>query len=125
MSDRKFQSNRSIPIALFLLMAMLMALLLYFLPKEQLYLGIILLFFAGFFCFGPPSLLFALCPDLLGTRYASTGVGILDSFAYVFAAVGQVIVGLLITQTGSVNIVFLIIAIACFCGAITGALIRR
>ncbi len=102
-----------------------MSLLLYFLPQGQIFLGIVFLFFAGFFCFGPPSLLFALCPDLLGTRYASTGVGILDSFAYGFAAVGQVIVGFLISQTGSVNVIFLLIAIACLCGAVTGALIRR
>lgn len=64
-SDRWFRANRSRPIALFLFLAAGVTMAMYLVPQEQYWLGLVLLFLAGFLVYGPQSAYWALCPDLL------------------------------------------------------------
>ena len=59
-------------------------------------LAIPLLFLTGFFAYGPQSAFWALCPDLLGTQCAGTGVGVINFFAYLFAGIVSPLIGWLI-----------------------------
>jgi len=124
MSDRLFKSNRSRIIVLFMVLAAASALGMYFLPKDS-SLGIGLLFMTGFFAYGPQSAFWALCPDLLGAKRAGTGTGVMNSFAYLFAGLGEPLIGRFIDKTGDTSVVFAIVAIACICSALVALPIRR
>ena len=125
LSDRLFQSNRSRPIALFLAAAAVVTLAMYFVPTESPALGIVLLFLAGFFVYGPQSAFWALCPDLLGRQRAGTGVGIMDAAAYGLAACGEPIIGYVIDTTGQTSTVFLITSLVSALGAVCILFVRR
>ena len=124
MSDRLFNSNRSRIIVLFMVLAAASSLGMYFLPKDS-SLGIGLLFMTGFFAYGPQSAFWALCPDLLGAKRAGTGTGVMNSFAYLFAGLGEPLIGRIIDKTGDTSVVFAIVAIACICSALVALPIRR
>jgi len=124
LSDRVFRSNRSRPIVLFLVLAAVVSMCVYFVPREQRLLGMVLLFLAGFFVYGPQSSFWALCPDLLGTKRAGTGVGVMDACAYAFAAAQGPFFGWLIQTTGEGS-VFMATAVACGLGALCMLLVRR
>ena len=123
-SDRFFGSNRSRVISLFMLLASISALAMWLLSRESL-VAVPLLFLAGFFAYGPQSAFWALCPDLLGHRRAATGTGVMNAVAYLFAGLGEPLIGRLIDQNGDTGIVFAVVAVACFIGAVLAVFIRR
>lgn len=124
-SDRFFRSNRSRPIAVFLALAAFVSLVIYAVPAEQRTIGMILLFLAGFFVYGPQSSFWALCPDLLGRSRAGTGVGIMNAFAYGSAAAGEVFIGRMIDLTGNTETVFLVVASVCLVGSALILAVKR
>ena len=75
LSDRVFRSRRAPVIVLFMGLAAAFSVAMYFIPKEQGTLGLIVLFLCGFFVFGPQSAFWALCPDLLGLNRSGAGSG--------------------------------------------------
>jgi OPA family glycerol-3-phosphate transporter-like MFS transporter len=124
MSDRFFGSNRSRVIGLFLVLAAICSLGMFLLPKAH-PAAIPLLFLTGFFVYGPQSAFWALCPDLLGHQRAGTATGIMNTFAYLFAGLGEPATGWLIETSGNTGIVFAIVAVSCFAGAFISLFIRR
>ena len=124
LSDRVFRSNRSRVIGLFLLLAAASSLGMYLLPRDH-WLGVPLLLLTGFFAYGPQSAFWALCPDLLGRERAGTGTGVMNTFAYVFAGLGEPLIGWMIESNGQTSLVFGVVAIACLTGAIISPFIRR
>ena len=124
MSDRIFKSNRSRVIILFMLLAAASSMGMFFLPKDS-SLGIALLFLTGFFAYGPQSAFWALCPDLLGSKRAGTGTGVMNSFAYAFAGLGEPLIGWIIDANDDTSLVFLVVAVACVCSALVALPVRR
>ena len=125
LSDRVFGGNRCRPIALFLALAAVAAGTLYFVPRDDIWLGLPLLFVTGFLVYGPQSSFWALGPDLLGRSRAGTAIGILNAFAYGFAAVGEIAIGWSIRETGQTAMVFLFVAACCAVGALLILFVRR
>jgi OPA family glycerol-3-phosphate transporter-like MFS transporter len=125
LSDRLFHSNRSRPIAIFLALGSLVSLAMFFVPKSSSTLAMGLLFLAGLLVFGPQSSFWALCPDLLGRKRSGTGVGIMDACAYGFAAIGEVIIGAVIDETGTTASVFPVTSAVCAAGAVCILFVRR
>jgi len=124
-SDRVFGGNRCRPIALFLGLATAAAVGLYFVPREQTWVGLPLLFLAGLLVYGPQSSFWALAPDLLGRARAGTAVGVMDAFAYGFAAAGEVAIGWAVRETGDTATVFPVVAGCCALGAVLILAVRR
>jgi len=124
LSDRVFHSNRSRVISLFLFLAATCSVAMYFLPRDH-WLGVPMLLLTGFFTYGPQSAFWALCPDLLGRERAGTGTGVMNTFAYVFAGLGEPLIGWVIESNGETSLVFAIVAAACLTGAIISPFIRR
>lgn len=115
-SDKFFKGNRSRPIAFFLFLAMIVMVLIYFVPPERKIIGLVLLFLAGVLVYGPQSCYWALCPDLFGQYRAATAVGIMNFSAYMFAAGGEPLIGWVIDTTGSTASVFAVLSISCAMG---------
>lgn len=124
LSDRLFHSNRSRVISLFLVLAAACSLTMYLLPQDH-WLGVPMLLLTGFFAYGPQSAFWALCPDLLGRERAGTGTGVMNTFAYVFAGLGEPLIGWIIERNGQTSLVFGVVAAACLMGAIISPFIRR
>lgn len=124
-SDRLLGSRRWPIIAIFMLLATVTSGLMYITPRENNVAGLVLLFFSGFLVYGPQSVFWALCPDLLGRERSATGTGVMNCVAYVFAGLGEPLIGWMIDKRGDTGLVFLIVAIACLCSAALGPLIRR
>ncbi len=125
-SDNIFASNRSRPIALFLLLATLSTSALFLFGRSHPNLVLPLLFLSGFFVYGPQAPFWALCPDLLGKERAGTGTGVLNTFAYLFAGLGEPFIGHLIESNGNdTSLVFPVVAASCLCGCTLALLIRR
>ncbi len=124
LSDRIFDANRSRPIMLYLVLAAVTAMTIYFVPRDNRLAGVVLLFLAGFFVYGPQSSFWALSPDLLGRSHAGTGVGILDACAYAFAAAQGPFYGWMIDALGS-EAIFPLTAVICLLGACVMAFVRR
>jgi MFS transporter, OPA family, glycerol-3-phosphate transporter len=123
-SDRLFGSNRSRPIAIYLFLAMIVLLLIYVVPSDQLILGIVLLFLAGFLVYGPQSCYWALCPELLGRYRAATAIGVMNMWAYFVAAITDPMIGWVVDHYGSLP-VFLILAVSCALGVLAILPVRR
>ncbi len=119
LSDKLFNSDRIKPTMLFMMLATLLTAVLYCIPTEFSLVAMLLLFFIGFFVFGPQSALFALCPELLGAACTSTGTGIMNAYGYAFSAAGEALIGYLIHYTGHVTVTFIVVAIACFLSVVT------
>ena len=124
-SDKLFRANRSRPIALFLILAAGVTLAMYLVPREYYLVGLVLLFLAGFLVYGPQASYWALCPDLLGRQRAGTGVGLMNAFAYAFAAVGGPTIGYVVQRTADTASVFGITALACSLGTLCILPVRR
>ena len=125
LSDRVFGGNRSRLVSLFMVLAGCTALIMYARP-DALLLNIPLLFLCGLFAYGPQSAFWALCPDLLGHRRAGTGTGIMDAFAYVFAGLGEPLIGWTIDSYDSrTELAFLIVAASCFLSAALAMFVRK
>jgi MFS transporter, OPA family, glycerol-3-phosphate transporter len=84
-----------------------------------------LLGLAGFLVYAPQASYWALGPVLVGRERSGTATGIMDSTAYAFAAMGQVIIGRTIDATGSTFPVFAVIAGACLLGALVILPVRK
>jgi len=80
---------------------------------------------AGFFVYGPQSNFWPLCPDLLGNENAGTGIGVMNTAAYLFAALGEPIIGRFLDYTASSSILFLLIAAISFISSVTILLVRH
>ena len=125
-SDRLLGSRRWPIITTFMLLATATSGLMFITPREDALTGLVLLFFSGFLVYGPQSVFWALCPDLLGRERSATGTGVMNCVAYIFAGLGEPLIGWVIDVRGDdTGLVFLIVAIACLCSAALGPFIRR
>jgi len=112
-SDLVFKKNRSRSICTGMLISCVIAVLIYYLPVESHVLMGLLMFASGFFVYGPQANFWTLSPDLLGTKLVGTGIGVMNMFAYVFAAIGEPLFGKLIDYTGNTANIFLLVALIC------------
>lgn len=125
MSDRLFGGNRSRPIVLFMTLAALSSWAMSSFPERS-FVSVALLFLCGFFAYGPQSAFWALCPDLLGRQRTGTGTGVMNTFAYAFAGIGEPFIGWMIESNGErTELVFPIVAVACVASAVCALFIRR
>ena len=125
-SDALFKSKRSPVIIICMFMAAAFSFLMYIVPRESWVLGIISLFFAGFFVYGAQSSFWALSPDLLGRKRTGTGIGVMNFFAYVLAGLGEPLIGYVIeTNDYEYGLVFPLVGTACLIAAVLGLFIRR
>lgn len=97
---------------------------LFFVPVSQRGMGMVLLFLAGFFVFGPAASFTALSAELLGRRAMGTGTGFMNAVGYATAALGDLVIGLTLDATGSTAVLFLITTGACLAGAACGLALR-
>lgn len=135
LSDHVFRSRRWPLISLFMTLAAGSSFTMYFVPRDNHGVGLVVLFLCGFFTYGPQSAFWALCLDLLGTERAGTGTGIMNAHAYAFAGLGEPLIGYLIesnqvaSATGELvdntSLVFLVVSVACLVSAAIGLFIRR
>jgi OPA family glycerol-3-phosphate transporter-like MFS transporter len=86
---------------------------------------VVLLFLAGFLVYGPQASYWALCPDLLGVRLAGTGVGIMDACAYLFAGLGNPLIGWTIDLAGTTDVAFYVVGCSAVASALCVSLVRR
>jgi OPA family glycerol-3-phosphate transporter-like MFS transporter len=125
LSDKYFDRRRWALISLFLAAAAAVSLAMFIIPRGH-SAGMGLLFLCGFFAYGPQSAYWALCPDLLGVRRAGTGTGVMNTFAYLLAGLGEPLIGhILETRPEGAVLVFPIVAGSCLIGAIVAPFIRR
>ncbi len=124
-SDRLFNSKRYIAIVLYMALAAVTSLYMYTIPVTDLYKGLVVLFLCGFFVYGPQSSFWALCPDLVGHKRAGTAIGVMNFFAYLFAGLGEPLIGGYMDTHGDTSAVFLIVAIASAISATVALFIRR
>lgn len=124
LSDRVFGSRRDRPIMIFMALGAVCAMTMFLAPLGTVA-GIAVLFLTGFFVYGPQSSFWALCPDLAGKRLAGTATGIVNFFAYLFAGIGEPVIGAVMDHTGNTGLVFPIVAGACIASALMASLIRR
>lgn len=113
LSDSLFKKNRIHSIRFGMSMSALMALSVYFLPANNLLLAGFLMLSVGFFVYGPQSCFWPLSPEMLGRNYTGTGIGFMNMFGYVFAALGEPLFGFVIDRAGNTNIIFIFIAGIC------------
>lgn len=122
-SDKVFGSKRYKAIVLYMLLGAIAAMGMYVLPTSML--GLVLLFLAGFFVYGPASSFWALCPDLVGAKRAGTATGVMNFFSYLLAGLGEPLIGRLLDHSGNTSLVFPIVAASCLISACIAAFIRR
>jgi sugar phosphate permease len=123
-SDTLFNGRRYMAIVWYMVLACATAIFMMFLPHGSV-LGIVLLFLCGFFVFGPASSFWALCPDIFGRRAAGTATGVLNTMSYLFAGIGEPVIGHVIDTTGQTSIIFPIVAGLCAASAMLSMMIRR
>src|SRR5690606_11721106 len=111
-SDNIFGSKRYLAIVLYMALATATSLLMYTIPVGEVYLGLAALFLCGFFVYGPQSSFWALCPDLVGHKRAGTAIGVMNFFAYLFAGLGEPLIGGFMDTHHDTSLVFLIVAAA-------------
>lgn len=118
-SDRIFRSNRMFSICAGMLACCVLSVLIYTLDVHN---GIamgILVFCAGFFAYGPQANFWPLAGELLGLQFVGTGTGIMNMVAYVFAAVGEPVMGALIDRTGDKAVIFPAVSLITLLSAVT------
>lgn len=114
LSDSLFRGNRPASIATGMGISGVIALLIFFTHTGSLLVSGMLMFSAGFFVYGVQANFWPMSPELLGGKYVGTGVGIMNMCAYLFAAVGEPILGRVIDVSGNSAYVFIVIALICF-----------
>lgn len=126
-SDRVFRGNRIASIFTGMMTCSLLSALIYALNAQSGPVIGMLVFCAGFFSYGPQANFWPLAPELLGQRYVGTGTGAMNMVAYVFAAIGEPLIGRLIDATGNKGLIFPAVALIAFLSAVTilGAAPRR
>lgn len=125
LSDSLFKKNRIHSIRFGMLMSALMALLVYVLPANNLLLAGFLMLSVGFFVYGPQSCFWPLSPEMLGRDYTGTGIGFMNMFGYVFAALGEPLFGFIIDWVGNTNIIFVFISGICLLSVFMISLAKR
>jgi len=123
-SDVLFQGRRYLAIVWYMVLASTTAIIMMFIPHASM-LAIGLLFLCGFFVFGPASSFWALCPDIFGRRVAGTATGVLNTMSYIFAGIGEPVIGRIIDSTGNTAIIFPIVAGLCAASAVLSMSIKR
>ncbi len=124
-SDRVFNGIRWKTISLFMTLAAIASMIMFFLPREH-SAGIMVLFACGFFAYGAQAAFWALAPDMFGCKRAGTAIGVMDFFAYLFAGLVNPLIGRLIeAYGGNTALVFPVVGAACIISAIIGLVIRR
>ena len=125
LSDSLFKKNRIHSIRFGMLMSALMALLVYLLPANNLLLAGFLMLSVGFFVYGPQSCFWPLSPEMLGRNYTGTGIGFMNMFGYVFAALGEPLFGFIIDWVGNTNVIFVFISGICLLSVIMISFAKR
>lgn len=125
LSDSLFKKNRIHSIRFGMLMSAVMALLVYVLPANNLFLAGFLMLSVGFFVYGPQSCFWPLSPEMLGRDYTGTGIGFMNMFGYVFAALGEPLFGFIIDWVGNTNIIFVFISGICLLSVFMISLAKR
>lgn len=124
-SDKIFGSRRYAAIVLYMVLAAITSLYMYTIPTTEVYLGMGVLFLCGFFVYGPQSSFWALCPDLVGHKRAGTATGVMNFCAYLFAGLGEPIIGHFMDTRNDTSLVFLVVAACAAMSAGVAAFIRR
>jgi len=124
-SDKVFGSRRYLAIVLYMVLAAVTALCMYGIPTSEIYLGMAVLFLCGFFTYGPQSSFWALCPDLVGHKRAGTATGVMNFFAYLFAGLGEPMIGHFMDTHNQTSLVFLVVAACAGSSAVVASFIRR
>ena len=123
-SDYLFKGNKHKSIFTGMFLAAVIMMGIYWTPPENWVIGSVLMFLAGFFVYGPQANFWPLSPELLGEKYVGTGVGVMNTCAYLFAALGEPILGKIIDVTNNSNSVFLALALICLLSSGTILLAR-
>ncbi|MES2653100.1 MAG: MFS transporter [Bacteroidota bacterium] len=113
LSDSLFKGDRIKAIKIGMLTSFFIAVAMYFVAREHFVLSALLMLSAGFFVYGPQGCFWPLSPDLLGSKLTGTGIGLMNMFGYLFAALGEPIIGKIVDVSGSTHAIFLIVAAAC------------
>lgn len=125
-SDQYFNSNRSLPITLFMSMTAIICLLLYLNEISSSGYIFIFLFVLGMFISGPQTTLFALCADISGNKSTGLAIGIMNAVGYAFAACGEILIGLAVNYyNNDLSLIFLILASSAIISAALAFPIRR
>lgn len=125
-SDRFFDRNRLISIRIGMFISAALALLIYLVSIDNLLITGILMFSVGFFVYGPQANFWAMCPELVGEKYVGTSIGIMNMFAYLFAALGEPLMGFVIDRTKTTSSVFIVVMIiSLLCVGVTSLIDTR
>lgn len=125
LSDSFFKGNRIKAIRVGMLTSTFIATAMYFVSKEHFMLSAVLMLGAGFFVYGPQACFWPLSPDLLGSKLTGTGIGVMNMCGYLFAALGEPLIGKVIDTSGSTHPIFLIVAAACLICAVITSIARQ
>jgi OPA family glycerol-3-phosphate transporter-like MFS transporter len=123
--DRFLGADHARLIAGALVLAAIATAVLYAVPVERRGLAVGLLFLSGFLVFGPAASFSALSAELVGRRAMGTGTGFMNAVGYAAAALGDLVMGVVLDAAGSTAPLFLVTAGACAAGAVCGAVVRR
>ena len=100
-------------------MSAIVALAVFLVPMGNIMLSGMLMLLAGFFVYGPQANFWPLSPDMLGNAYTGTGVGFMNMFGYIFAALGEPLLGYIIDYSGDTKSIFIVITVICLLSAVT------
>lgn len=117
LSDTLLKKDRLKAIFIGMFASAIIALLVFLLPGDNLFIGGILMLLAGFFVYGPQACFWPLSPDMLGSKYTGTGIGFMNMCGYLFAAIGEPLLGHTIDSTGNSQNIFIVISFICLCSA--------
>ncbi|AMP06832.1 MFS transporter [Collimonas pratensis] len=123
-SDKLFGSKRYKAIMLYMVLGAMTTMWMFTIPGNSM-LGIMALFLCGFFVYGPASSFWALCPDLVGSRRAGTATGIMNFSSYLFAGLGEPLIGRMLDHSGNTALIFPIVAVSCVISAVVAMFIKR
>ena len=118
-SDTFFKGSRISSIRFGMLMSAIVALAVFLVPTGNIMLSGMLMLLAGFFVYGPQANFWPLSPDMLGNAYTGTGVGFMNMFGYIFAALGEPLLGYIIDYSGDTKSIFIVITVICLLSAVT------
>lgn len=124
LSDSVFKKDRIKAISFGMTISAVISVLIYVSPPDNLLLGAVLMFLAGFFVYGPQACFWPLSPDLLGSSLTGTGIGFMNMVGYMFAAFGEPLLGYAIDATGDTNSIFFVIAILCLLSALSVSTVK-
>ncbi|TDE09045.1 MFS transporter [Dyadobacter psychrotolerans] len=125
LSDNFFRRDRIASIRFGMLASAAVALVIFVAPAENTALQGIVMLMAGFFVYGPQANFWTLCPEMLGNNHTGTGIGLMNMTGYLFAALGEPLLGKLIDLTGNTSYIFASISGICLLSALIISTINR